>query len=112
VSAGVGYAILAYVGMSRLLEAGGGWRRGGVTILVATIAAGWVVRTGEAYFQLRDSAWENYVEWSDRYATLGGTRPQTDVLLMLRDKTLASTPDDPRLDRDWTYTLFEREFER
>ena len=113
VSAGVGYAVLVYVGVSVLLERATGARQRTVaTVIVGMIAAGWAVRTGEAYLQLRDSAWENYVEWTDRYPSLGGARPQTDVLRMLRETTLASTPDDPRLDPDWTYVLFEREFER
>ena len=44
---------------------------------------------------------------------LGGlTRRQTDVLEMLRRDALARLPDDPRNDPAWTYTLFEREFER
>ena len=45
--------------------------------------------------------------------TIGGlTRPQTDVLEMLRRDALANPPDDPRNDPIWTYKLFEREFER
>jgi hypothetical protein len=77
------------------------------------MAAGWLIRTGEAYFQLRDAAWENHQEWTTRYEELGGlTRPQTDVLMMLRTGALAKTPADPRRDPRWSYTLFEREFER
>jgi hypothetical protein len=80
---------------------------------VAVIAAGWLIRTGEAYFQLRDAAWENYQEWTTRYEELGGlTRPQTDVLMLLRTAAIAQTPADPRRDPAWSYALFEREFER
>jgi len=83
------------------------------TAAVALITVGWVIRTGECYLQLRDAAWENYQEWTTRYEALGGyTRPQTDVLSMLRTGALAHVPDDPRRDPAWTYTLFEREYER
>ena len=83
------------------------------TVCIGVIAAGWLVRTGESYLQLRDAGWENYQEWTARYEELGGlTRPQTDVLEMLRRDALARLPDDPRNDPVWTYYLFEREFER
>jgi hypothetical protein len=125
-SAGVGYAMLVYVAIAGVLEEAGLTRpaprserrqHSGPGVLakacVAVIAAGWIVRTGEAYFQLRDVAWENHLEWTARYEELGGhTRPQTDVLMMLRKEALAQMPDDPRRDPVWTYTLFEREYER
>jgi hypothetical protein len=60
-----------------------------------------------------DAAWENHQEWTTRYEELGGlTRPQTDVLMLLRTAAVAQTPADPRRDPAWSYTLFEREFER
>jgi hypothetical protein len=62
---------------------------------------------------MRDAAWENYQEWTTRYEELGGfTRPQTDILTMLRRSALEVAPEDPRRDPRWTYVLFEREFER
>lgn len=136
-SAGIGYAMLVYVAVGAVLEGRpvafaeatapeegrplpdqmAVPRRGaGRFIATATatlIAIGWLIRTGECYLQLRDAAWENYQEWTTRYETLGGdTRPQTDVLAMLRSGALNRVPDDPRRDPEWTYTLFEREYER
>jgi hypothetical protein len=82
-------------------------------ICLAIAAAGWLVRTGEAYFQLRDAAWENRQEWTARFEELGGlTRPQTDMLDALQKEAIARVPDDPRRDPAWTYTVFQREFER
>jgi hypothetical protein len=115
VSAGVGYAMLVYVAVAAVLERVPA-RRAGLVLsnaCVAIIAVGWLVRTGEAYVQMRDAAWENYQEWTTRYEELGGfTRPQTDILTMLRSSALEVAPEDPRRDPRWTYVLFEREFER
>jgi len=131
-SAGVGYAMLVYVAIAAVLEGRplpdlsvkgrpegrplpihGVVLRLVAPVCVSLIAIGWLLRTGEAYLQLRDAAWENYQEWTARYEELGGlTRPQTDVLEMLRRDALARLPDDPRNDPAWTYHLFEREFER
>ena len=109
-SAGVGYAMLVYVGLAATLE---GRRQVLTTACVAIIAAGWFIRTAEAYFQLRDAAWENRLEWTTRYEELGGyTRPQTDMLQVLRHQAIADAADDPRRDPAWTYVWFEREFER
>jgi len=89
VSAGVGYAMLVYVAVAAVLKgrpaafanAGGRGLRL-AQACVAVIAAGWLIRTGELYFQLRDAGWENYLEWTTRYQELGGTsRPQTDLLM-------------------------------
>ena len=83
------------------------------TTCVAVIAAGWLIRTGEAYLQLRDAAWENYQEWTTRYEELGGrTRPQTDVLKMLRATRSRTRQTIHAATRPGRYTLFEREFER
>ncbi len=129
-SAGIGYAMLVYVAIATLWDGrpvsreladgstlaareGGLLRRAFVAFAVSIVAAGWVVRTGEAYFQLRDAAWENRAEWTTRYEELGGfARPQTDLLELLRKDVLARTPGDPRHDSLWTHTLFEREFDR
>jgi len=121
--AGIGYAMLVYVALVALLDSHErrrrlrpGWaplRLVVVTFALPIVAAGWLVRTGEAHLQLRDTAWENYQEWTTRYEELGGrSRPQTDMLELLRAKALAQPPADPRRDPQWTYTLFEREFER
>jgi hypothetical protein len=130
-SAGIGYAMLVYVAVVAVLEGRPELKgrpkgrplperlpaRGAglaiARVCVAVMAAGWLIRTGEAYFQLRDAAWENHQEWTTRYEELGGlTRPQTDVLTLLRSAAVAKTPDDPRRDPAWSYVLFEREFER
>ena len=120
-SAGVGYAMLVYVGIAAMLrhsavrapEDRRPLRQILTTACVAIIAAGWLLRTAEAYFQLRDAAWENRQEWTTRYEELGGhTRPQTDMLQLLRDQAIAHEPDDPRHDPAWTYVWFEREFAR
>ena len=115
VSAGVGYAMLVYVAVATVLEQPPMRHAGRVVAqaCVAIIAVGWVLRTSEAYVQMRDAAWENYQEWTTRYEELGGfTRPQTDILAMLRSAALARAPKDPRTDPAWTYTVFEREYER
>ena len=114
-SAGIGYAMLVYIAVATLLERPpvGRVARAAGSVAVIVIAVGWLIRTAEAYVQMRDAAWENYQEWTTRYAELGGfTRPQTDILLMLRKEALARIPEDPRTDPAWTYALFEREYER
>ena len=114
-SAGVGYAMLVYVAVATVVERPP-IRRAGLavsTACVAIIALGWLIRTGEAYVQMRDAGWENYQEWTTRYEELGGlSRPQTDILAMLRKEATEHVPADPRTDPAWTYALFEREFER
>ncbi len=120
--AGLGYAMLVFVATATLLhgrfDAGSlperrFLRRAAVAVGVPVLAIGWLVRNGEAYFQVRDMAWENHQEWTTRFEELGGySRPQTDMLQMLRSDALARVPVDPRRDPEWTYTLFEREFER
>jgi hypothetical protein len=131
-SAGVGYAMLVYVAIAAVLEGRplpdhplkgrpngrplpnhGVVLRLAAPLCVSLIGIGWLLRTGETYLQLRDANWENYQEWTTRYEELGGTtRPQTDVLMMLRQAALERMPDDPRNDPAWTYGVFEREFER
>jgi hypothetical protein len=127
--AGVGYAMLVYVAFAMLFErrgpaeAGSGVRQGdrpfvrrplvrhGVTAAVAFVVVAWTVRVGEAYTSLRDTAWDYHLEWTDRYAALGGAlREQTPLLLSLRSAALATTPADPQQDPAWTYALFERQF--
>jgi hypothetical protein len=113
--AGVGYAMLVYVAVGILLENTSANRVRAllVTTALAVVGAGWLLRTAEAYFQLRDAAWENHLEWTTRYEELGGyIRPQTDVLTLLRTEALEHVPADPRRDPSWTYALFERQFER
>jgi hypothetical protein len=114
-SAGVGYAVLLYVMVARLLEDDGRgrpeWQRRLAYGAIAAIGVAWIVRSAETFFQLRDSAWDLHLEWTDRYAELGGpAQPQTALLQTLRSAALQSAPDDPRRDPSWTYALFERRF--
>ena len=80
--------------------------------LVCAIALAWNVRVIEAYAQLRDTAWDYHSEWTERYADLGGTQPQTELLQALRADALRSVAADPRRDPAWTFVLFERRFSR
>ena len=114
-SAGIGYALLLYVALSvtfdRLLDTAG-WRRASVVGLVCALALAWNVRVVEAYAQLRDTAWDYHSEWTERWADLGGSQPQTELLQALRADALRSMPSDPRRDPAWTFVLFERRFSR
>ena len=112
--AGVGYAMLVYVALAVVLERlpPAGWRRALAAGAVSAIAAGWLVRGVETYFQLRDTAWDYHLEWTQRYGELGGALPHTPLLQSLREQALGSTPPDPRQDPPWTYALFERRFSR
>jgi hypothetical protein len=111
---GIGYALLLYVAIASWLEKSpaAGWRRRVAAAVVTAVAAVWVVRGGEMWFQLRDTAWDYHVEWTDRFEELGGKQESTDLLKELRSEALARTPADPRLDPAWTYLVFERRFHR
>jgi hypothetical protein len=106
---GVGYALLLYVACAALLEKAPRRLAVGVVTIVAAL---WVVRSAETWFQLRDTAWDYHVEWTDRFVELGGARNSTDLMNELRTTALARTPVDVRLDPAWTYFLFERRFHR
>ena len=89
-------------GTSRRLAAG----------VLTVVAALWIIRSAETWFQLRDTAWDYHVEWTDRFVELGGARNSTPLMNELRTAALARTPPDVRLDPAWTYVLFERRFHR
>jgi hypothetical protein len=112
---GIGYALLLYVACSSWLESPAAtaprWRAT-VTAAIALVAAGWVIRSGETFFQLRDLAWDYRTEWTERFEELGARQEQTALLEQLRAAALAETPADPRRDPAWTYVLFERRFRR
>jgi hypothetical protein len=112
-SAGFGYVILVYVGISLLLERPATpARRAAALAVVAVIACGWLVRNVEMYLHLRDTAWEYHLEWTDRYEAVRGSRPETPLLKELRAAALARRPRNPTRDRAWSYSVFEREYER
>ena len=110
---GIGYALLLYVAVGSWLDRPGSGRgRQVVTGVVTLVAALWVVRSAETWFQLRDTAWDYHVEWTDRFVELGGAQNSTDLMRELRTTALSKTPADVRFDPPWTYFLFERRFHR
>jgi hypothetical protein len=110
---GIGYALLLYVAVGSCLDRPGSGRGRHVLIGVVTlVAALWVIRSAETAFQLRDTAWDYHVEWTDRFVELGGARNSTDLMRELRATALSKTPADVRLDPAWSYFLFERRFHR
>jgi hypothetical protein len=69
----------------------------------------WLIRTGERYVALRDTAWEYHLEWDrEGVAEAAGQNP---ILASLRASALERRPADARRDPAWTYTLFERRHE-
>ena len=113
-SAGIGYAILAYWGIVVLLERQypQRWGRAAALSVVTVLASGWLLRNVEMYLHLRDTAWEFHQEWTVRYDALRGSRPETELLEELREATLARPPADTTLDPAWSYSIFEREYAR
>lgn len=113
-SAGFGYVILVYVGLSFLLEReyAHARSRAAALVVVASLGCGWLLRNVEMYLYLRDTAWEFHLEWTVRYEALRGSRSETELLKELRDAALARTPEDPTRDPAWSYSLFEREYDR
>jgi len=112
-SAGVGYAMVAFVAIVTLMERApaAGPRRLAILTVIGMLAMAWTVRTAETYVHLRDLAWDYHLEWTERFADLGGTaQPPTELLTSLRSVALGRTPRDPRKDPAWTYALFERRF--
>ena len=80
---------------------------------VVVLAAAWVLRSGETFFQLRDAAWDYHLEWTARFVEKGGTtEDRTELFMTLQREALRETPVDPRTDPKWTYVLFERRFKR
>ena len=106
---GIGYALLLYLACSALLEKLPGQLAVGVVTVVAAL---WLVRGAETWLQLRDTAWDYHVEWTDRFVELGGARNSTGLMNELKATALATTPADVRVDPAWTYFLFERRFHR
>lgn len=114
-SAGVGYVLLLHVAATSLMDwrPAHGWMRIAARGALVLLAAGWVVRSGELLFQLRDTAWDYHLEWTVRFTEKGGaTEERTVVFQALQEEALRRTPADPRTDPAWTYALFERRFKR
>jgi hypothetical protein len=111
---GIGYALLLFVACAAWLEKApvAEGRRRVVTGVVTIVALAWVVRGGEMFFQLRDTAWDYRLEWTERLNELSAAREQTELMEQLRKAALSRTPADPRRDPAWTYFLFERRFRR
>jgi hypothetical protein len=114
VLAGIGYAVLLAVALAALWERAQTQRWGRVLVgaTVVLLAGVWTARDGETWFRVRDTAWETYLEWTDRYDSLSADRPNTELFEALRSSVLTRVPDDPRDDPSWTYVIFEREIAR
>ena len=113
--AGTGYALLMFVAFATMLERmpGSGVRRAAIIGIVSVLAVAWNTRTAETFAQLRDTAWDYRLEWTDHFEELGGpSQPQTELLTSLRASALSRTPADPRRDPAWTFVLFERRYNR
>jgi hypothetical protein len=113
--AGTGYAVLVFVALATMLERmpRAGLERVATIGLVSILAVVWTMRTAELYAQLRDTAWDYRLEWTDNFEDLGGpAQPQTELLTSLRAAALSKSPADPRRDPAWTFALFERRYHR
>ncbi len=113
--AGIGYAMLVFVALATMLErlAQAGYATAATIGLVSVLAVAWTTRTAETYAQLRDTAWDYHLEWTDNFEALGGpSQPQTELLTSLRAVALSKAPTDPRQDPAWTFALFERRYDR
>ena len=110
--AGVGYGLLLYVALVALLARmpDAAWRRWATLGCVAVIGAAWIVRSTEAYFQLRDTAWDYRQEWVQRAAEADTTVPADQILTTLQSTALGTNPPDPHRDPVWSFVLFERRF--
>src|SRR6185503_4673206 len=60
---GFGYAMLVYVALSGLLERRTSRQSIPIGVLVAALGVCWLIRTGERFATLRDTAWEYHLEW-------------------------------------------------
>lgn len=113
--AGTGYALLVFVALATMLERmpRAGLGRAATIGFVSVLAVAWTMRTAELYAQLRDTAWDYRLEWTDHFEDLGGpAQPQTELLTSLRAAAVSKSPADPRRDPAWTFALFERRYDR
>ena len=106
---GIGYAMLVYVALSGLLERRTPRSTLPIGVLVAALGVCWLIRTGERFVTLRDTAWEYHLEWDrDGVAEAAAQNPR---VASLRASALHRRPADARRDPAWTYKLFERRHE-
>jgi hypothetical protein len=106
--AGIGYAMLVYVGVGALVERvrPGRWPVALATVSVLGLC--WSVRSAEMYVSLRDTAWDYRQEWDRREAARAGAQHQ--VVDRMRQSALSRPPADAERDPRWTYIVFERRF--
>ena len=108
--AGVGYAMLVYVGFTAFLERQGQGRRStAAAAVVLVLGICWSIRTVEMYTALRDTAWDYHLEWNREDARAAAAGSST--VARMRDAALAHRPASAEQDPIWTYRLFERRFE-
>jgi hypothetical protein len=109
---GIGYGLLLYLTVVLLVDRlpSSGWRRRLAAAGIVLVGALWCVRSVEAYFQLRDTAWDFRREWQERSAELDQAPGPDRVLAGLRRAASRASPDDPRQDPTWSQVAFERRF--
>lgn len=107
---GIGYAVLFYLALARLAESriAGALKRVPVQVVVVGLVAAWAVRDVELWYQVKDTAWERHIEWTDRFEDLGGKQYEGEPLMeQMRSQALRMTPSQPR-DPEWTWLWLER----
>ena len=80
-----------------------------MAMLVGALGACWLIRVGNMYVALRDTAWDYRQEWTrdEANAAVG----QNPIVASLRAAALKRVPADPRRDPLWTYKIFQRRYE-
>jgi hypothetical protein len=108
--AGFGYAMLVYVAVSAVLEhRAQRWRTIPTALLIGALGACWLIRVGNMYVALRDTAWDYRQEWTREQAN--AAVEQSPIVASLRTAALKRVPADPRRDPLWTYRIFQRRYE-
>ena len=106
---GLGYSMLVYVAVSALLErAAPKWQTLPGRILVIVLGLCWLVRTGDLYVALRDTAWEYHLQWIREDVTAAAEK--SPILGKLRASAVKRPPPDVRRDPAWTYKVLERQY--
>jgi hypothetical protein len=106
---GLGYAMMAYVAVSAILERSAPkWQALSGRLLVIVLGLCWLLRSGDLYVALRDTAWEYHLQWTREDVIAAAER--NPLLGNLRASALKRSPPDVRRDPAWTYKLFERQY--